>query len=162
MSNHSQRFWNVPIIETYNFALGVFLVKSHHPCSVGLIAADEGFFYFSVLHHIFCKSHAHTSTCHSHPWAQLLMNNLTEKQFSKPQKPCELQGSLMLGHILNCSKEHSFPMHFHTVEELCSSEPLHMTNILSQSVFSSESQTGVHMFICECISAGSAENDNLP
>lgn len=30
----------------------------------------------------------------------------------------------MLGHILNCIMEHCFLMHFHTVEELCSSEPL--------------------------------------
>lgn len=160
MPNHSQRFWNDPTVETYNFALGVFLVKSRHPCSVGLAAAAaQGFFHFSMLHRILCKSHVLTNTCHTHPWAQLLMNNLTEKWFSKPQKPCELQGRLMLGHVLNCSKEHCFLMHFLTVEELCSSEPLPYDKHPVMSVFSSASQTGVQMYICEHTSA---ESDNLP
>lgn len=55
--NHNQMLWNTLAVETYTFVLGAFLVVSRQSCSVGLVARDERLFYFSVLHHILCKSH---------------------------------------------------------------------------------------------------------
>lgn len=50
---------------------------------------------------------------------EVIQQTMTTMQTKTP-----LQWGLMLGQILNCSKEHYFLMHSHAGEELCSSESL--------------------------------------